>query len=400
MNSRFWAVALTGMGAVMVIGLKPILLTVYMTVMTLSTEQAGYVTATEMFGAMLGTIIVAFFVRKMNRRTIAFTGLFMVCASNLLCLFLPSYAPLLALRFLTGLGAGLASGIMAATIAGMAAPDRVFGGFTVMTLLLSAGGFLLSPWLMDIAGAQGIFLLIATMTLPGLLCNAWFPRTAPASVKQSIYPSSSPGLLTPSTFAAVGGVILFYLAVGGFWPFVNQLGLERGLSAATVSSILAGSQVWGALGALIPLLLGILWGRAIPIACALLLMAGCLLSLALLSPGSTFVYAFAVQAYMAAWLVFFPYMMGVMAELDPKGRLASLNYTLQNFGFTAGPALAGLLISSGGYNTLLWIGMICHLLCLVLMGPVAWKIDNLSRRASRSTQNEHTTALKQNHDLT
>ncbi|MCC7410541.1 MAG: MFS transporter [Gammaproteobacteria bacterium] len=378
MNLRLFAVLFTGLGAVMVIGLKPALISTYIAYFSLSPSHAGVVTAAEMVGAMAGTVVVAVSMHRIDRRLVAFAGLALVLSGNLLSMLIPSFEPLTALRLMTGLGVGLASGVMAAAIAGMTSPDRIFGGFTVMTLLVAAAGFAIIPWLTDIAGPYAIFLLIAFVTLPGLLLAAWFPVSSgsPGSARSNRIPKL---FLTRPNAMAIGGTIGFYLAVGGVWPYIAEVGLQAGFRAQQVSNVLAGSQVWGAVGALVPLIIGLRYGRAWPVAIALMLMVTGLSAIAL-APRSFLVYAVVVQIYMGMWLVFFPYMMGVMAGLDHHGRLASFSYTLQSIGFAAGPALAAMVVVGGRFAPLLWSGVFFHLAAFVLMVPVAFMVDGADRR--------------------
>ena len=70
---------------------------------------------------------------------------------------------------------------------------------------------------------------------------------------------------------------------------------------------------------------------------------------------------------MFVWLMFFPYLMGIVSELDPIGRLAGVGYALQSVGFAIGPALAALMIPGGGYAALFSLGIGCYLATLLLL---------------------------------
>ena len=117
--------------------------------------------------------------------------------------------------------------------------------------------------------------------------------------------------------------------------------------------------------------LGTRLGRIAPITLSLLASTGCLL--ALLFFGNKLVYALVIQFYMFFWLLFFPYLMGIVSELDPVGRLAGVSYALQSIGFAIGPALAALLITGGGYAALFYLGIGCYLVTLLLLLSLAGK---------------------------
>ena len=119
------------------------------------------------------------------------------------------------------------------------------------------------------------------------------------------------------------------------------------------------------------LFLGARLGRMLPIMFSLLASTGCLLALLFFS--NKLVYALVIQLYMFVWLMFFPYLMGIVSELDPVGRLAGVSYALQSIGFAIGPALAALMIPGGGYASLFYLGIGCYLATLLLLLSLARK---------------------------
>lgn len=64
-------------------------------------------------------------------------------------------------------------------------------------------------------------------------------------------------------------------------------------------------------------------------------------------------FTLAMCGFVFAWMMFFPYLMGLCAAYDPLGRLSALNLALQYGGLTLGSGLAGVIAELAGYGTLI-----------------------------------------------
>ncbi len=358
------AVFLTGTAGVMVSGIKPILVAAYVSSMHLTEAHAGLLVGLDMAGATLGTFLVSWRLYGWHRpRTVA-VSLMVLAAGNLLSISVNSFGTLALVRLVTGLGSGIAAGLMVAGITAMTSPDRRFGLYSVVTLVVAALATWLSGQLLQTYGVGAMFCALAALAVPPLLLSPWFPgsRNAP---KRGGNPSIAERLDGPGAALILMGTLLYYAAVGGVWAFMAQIGRARGLDAITVSNILGMSLLAGALGALVPFALRDRLGRALPISVSTLITLGCLLSLRL--PGSAAAFAVAVGFFMFAWIAFFPYLMGLCSSFDSVGRLGALSLGAQNIGFAAGPTIGGLVIGHFGYPVLIAIGMVEYALAGVAL---------------------------------
>ena len=363
---------LTGIAGVAAAGLNPVIATAYVDYLDFSEAQAGYVLAADMSGFAIGTLLVSARIHIWNRRMVAICGIAILLIGNLACLGLGGFDSMLIARFIIGTGAGSAAGVMAASIAASGSPDRFFGFYTVVTLSIFALLMSLATVLLTSFGIKGLFSLLACMTLPALCLARNFPEYAPGR-KINVDGKSSSWRDLPLKVVLIVSIatLAYYIGTGGVWPYISQVGKARGFAIQDVGNLLAVAQLFGVAGALVPVFLGARLGRMAPITLSLLASAGCLL--ALLFFGNKLVYALVIQFYMFFWLLFFPYLMGIVSELDPVGRLAGVSYALQSIGFAIGPALAALLITGGGYTALFYLGIGCYLVTLLLLLSLAGK---------------------------
>ncbi len=360
------AMILTGIAGVVAMGLNPVIATAYVDFLGFSEAQAGYVLAADMSGAAIGTLLVSARVHIWNRRVTAVCGLTVLLAGNLACLALAAFDSLLIARFIIGTGAGIAAGSMAAGIAATGNPDRYFGVYTVVTLSTGAMLMALAPLLLTSFSIRGLFSLLACMALPAFCLVRQFPEfTAHRKMSAGGKPASWRDLPLRTLLVISATTLVYYIGTGSVWPYMSLIGKAQGLTIQATGNLLAVAQLFGVAGALVPAVLGTRLGRMAPISFSLLVSTGCLL--ALLMFANRLVYALVVQLYMFVWLMFFPYLMGIVSELGPVGRLAGVSYALQSIGFAIGPALAALLIPGGGYAALFYLGIGCYLATLLLL---------------------------------
>lgn len=373
------SIFLVGIAGVLITALKPAMLSGYVSHAGIDEIVAGYLVSVEIVAAFLGTLIIALRGHIWDRRRAVIIGLGLLLGGNLLTAGMQGPVLLGCGRFVAGLGEGLAVGLFAAALAGYQKPERLFGASTVISLLVAAGAYQLVPIVLAWKGIAGFFLAVCGPVLLALLFSPAFPPRPLGRVADVGAGRGSSAPLPVGAAVLAGGTIAYYLSAGGVWPYMGQIGLSTDLSAEAVSRIFGYSQLWGAAAAALPIIVGDRFGRALPIAVSVILGAICLLLLLGL-PGQPRIFALVAQAFMFGWLLFFPYLMGLTSSLDPLGRLASLVYTAQAIGFFVGPALCAQAIRIGSYDAVLWFGVFCFAVTLVVLLPVAIKQDRREAR--------------------
>lgn len=361
------AVILTGVASVMVAGLKPLLVTLYITHVGLGAALAGLLLTIEMVAATAGAAAVAVLTARMSRRTLAMLALAGLVASNLVAM-LPMPLPVFAaVRALAGASEGVAAATMAAAVAGTRNPEKLMGGYMAFALIIMAAAFAMSPLLVAHWGIASIFLTLAAVSLVALLASRSFPDVAASAPT-----SASPRLALPAGARAVlAGTALFYLALGGVWPFVGEIGRAAGRSTGTIATILSVAQLVAAVACLTPAWIGGTRGRTQPLAIALLVSFVATLGLLV----ATALYGVAAPLFLGGSMLFFTYLMGVISNLDPLGRVSSLSFAVQTIALGIGPAWGGLVIQHFGYPALLAAGLATIAGAALVLLPLARRQD-------------------------
>ncbi|MDJ0869843.1 MAG: MFS transporter [Myxococcota bacterium] len=331
--------------------------------------QAGLLGSTEL-GALAGvSLLIAPRMGHLSRRRVALLGALLAATGHVLSALAPSFELLLAARLLAGCGAGAAVAAGNAAAASSREPDRLFA--VVALLAGTAGAALLVglPFVIGAFGYSGAFVVLAGIALACLPLLLNLPD-APGGARVPTESASNRG----RAFAALGGLLLLALGEGAIWAFTERIGIVAvGLTAGAVGAALAATTAAGLSGAALATWLGLRIGRTAPLAAGIAAVSI-----------ATFVlgYATAAGVYLAALLVwgvgfFFvtPYLLGLAAALDSHGRWSAAAAGVSSVGIASGPLAAGLLLTWGSFPALGWLVLACGVTALVLVLPVAARVD-------------------------
>src|SRR5256885_16421259 len=120
----------------------------------------------------------------------------------------------------------------------------------------------------------------------------------------------------------LAAILVAHLAHGGIWAYVERFGAAAGAGPRLVGRALGSAAFTGLLGGILVTLLGTRRGRVLPNTLSLALSSGSLLLPVL--HGGPVVFVTAAMAFYLAWVFGLPYLMGIIAALDPEGRAATL----------------------------------------------------------------------------
>lgn len=258
--------------------------------------------------------------------------------------WMPGFAPLLALRAATALGGGTLMVLCMTSAAASGNSDRVYGLWVVGQLIAGAAGLFLLPHLFDMVGLRALYAVLAALAL----CAAPLARRFPAvpRVRAQHAPRARAQAVRMAAALAIGGVLAFYVAIGGVWTFASKAASAVGLDAQTSGNVLAIASLMGIAGAALASYLG---GRAARRAMLLAgygILAASLVALAA-APNANG-YTLAIFGFKFAWTFVLPFMLASVAAVDATGRLiATLNLVIGS-GLAAGPLAAGLMLDGGG----------------------------------------------------
>ena len=342
----------------------------------------GYVMAVQLGGIAVVSLGLAPVVHKVPRRTCAFIGIAAVIAGNALSATAGSVELLIVARAIVGLGEGtlltLVNGIAART----ARPQQTF---TVLILTKAAFAilvFLALPPVVAAYGAKGTFGLVSVVAfvmLPALWALPTRPSTA--AVAAELNRTATQG---GAGWGWYGGLVLvawllFQVGQNGLWTYVERIAVRIGLGLDTVTIVMIAAALTGVGAPIVAGLLGRRLGLFIPIIGATLLSA--IGSFWFVHVGAAWDYASAAVLMTVALFFAYPFMLGLAAELDPKGRLAAAMPGFHAVGSALGPAVAAAILGeTGSYVTVGWFAAGVTLACGVVIAPVALALDRAARR--------------------
>ena len=315
-----------------------------------SEQQAGVIATGEGIGLVLGLLTAALWVRSVTWRLALLIGLTTYAVLNFGSPLVDGHAGILVLRFLSGFVGGGVFAIVVAALGDNREPDRAFGIAQAVQGLVMGALFAWAPSLMSDSGINSLFYLMAILALTTMIFVPQFPRrgvvdAAPVPADSAgDLPSSAPILLYLGLF----GGFAYYLAVFGFWGFIERMGIRAGLEESTIGYALGISQLAAICGALLAAGAAQRFGRFLPL---LIALVGQLWVLwVLVGQFSAWAFYAGACAYQGLYVMATSYQLGVIAHLDSKGKFIVVMTALQGLGAALGPSIAAALIDDGAYS--------------------------------------------------
>ncbi|QNO27478.1 MFS transporter [Sphingopyxis sp. OPL5] len=347
------AVMVVGVIGVLIPGLQPQLLGALLAEAKLSTNALGLLATAELLamGIAAGTAGLLLSVGRL--RLIAAAALMATAALDLGTPFV-SGGGLFAARIAAGLAEGVLIWIAIGLIVRARRPERWSGIYlalqTVAQLALAtAMGLAVIPRF----GSAGGFTLLALVTALGLAALPLLPR-AYADLDHGDAAGSA---LPARGIIALAGVTLYLAFIVSVWVYIEPLGLQRGIDAATVRLVAPLSLAMQVAGAAVAAMLaGRLPARAVVSAIA---MANLVLLAVMAAPPSASAFVIATALFGFLWLFAMPFQVPILIAADPSRRAAMLIGGAQLIGSSLGPFIAAFLVSDRDVGPVLWFGAAC-----------------------------------------
>jgi predicted MFS family arabinose efflux permease len=303
-------------------------------------SSASIVSAAELAGMTVALLLGPTYVMSRRPRTLALLTILVAVAAHAMSLFVDGAWPLGAARVVAGASEGMLYAIAVAALAGSAAPDRAFGVMITVNHVASSVLLALIAWIALRGVQEGPVLLVALAVLLASPFVALLPRPSNAQATQ-------PGAVrsgAPRWALATNGVTGVFLLSCGFgivWPLIGQMAHARALPPAAVASGLSLGGVGGIVGGFVAALIGVRFGRNLPIALGSFAFAA-----ALASPMHPLPFGAVAFAIMFFWTWCLPYYLGLVSQFDRSGRLAVVTTSMIPCGIAAGQAAGGLATGS------------------------------------------------------
>ena len=355
-----FAYAYTSAVAVAILSFGPLIVGGYVEFEGMREAQAGYLYSAEMTGYATSSLVVFALLSRLNWRYIVIAGLLTMLVANLATMLVHDYAALMNLRILSGLGAGTLMIMTMVSISLSRDPDRGYGLWTSLQLLIGGMGLFVLPWLMPWFGLMAPFGIVVVLALPIVALISAFPEKGTTNGNGNT-PTSS-GLLGVTGLC---GIFVYYAGQAAVWAYLERMGAVADISPETVGRALSLSLGLALVGALAATWLGNRFGRRVPIVGSMLCSAVAIILLWEISSPSIF--AVAACLFNAGWYFCLPYITAVIAELDTNGRLIIGLAVVYPASIATGPALAASLIGPVGLSAVLWIGLLSLPIGLTVM---------------------------------
>jgi predicted MFS family arabinose efflux permease len=322
------------------LGLAPLIVSALTEQAGFSAEEAGRCVSAEGAGNLFGALIVILFARRVSQRSMATWALMIIMAGNVGCLWAASFGGYVTLRLIAGVGGGLATSAYG-MLAGTRQATRNYAINSMSSVLLVAVSGAIVPLISKFVGANSLFVLITLVALLALGASPWLPSEKGNAGTVDRGDPAREGRASAAILSILT-TLFYFTAILAFWSYVAEIGAHHDLSPVLVAETLSVSfLVSGVAGSLLVAAFG---GRAPPRLMILLctLVTGLSICAVILRPEAA-AYVSAVPIFILAWFVIYPFLMGLMARIDPTGRLAILGMLSQMAGGVAGPLLGSVL---------------------------------------------------------
>lgn len=321
----------------------------------LTTTEVGLLGTIEFAGLFVASLALAPYVDRGYRRRIAMLSVLVVVAVNLLCAMWPmDFKTLAAVRFVAGLGAGLALAIGNATIANARDAEQFSGH---LTILLVAFMVVIMPVFSRVSesyGYQGVFAALAVTVLIGAVSMLFLPNEPsfatgadPAAGESG--PSSA--LLSMTGIAVLAVAFLFGARDTLPWLVAEQLGLDAGMSLPEIGNLFSLMYAVSIVGPAILLYLSRRFEGQTLLAWTMGL-TGLFAWLFTVSDGNRMLFSGGIVIWATIYFMAFALLNAVAAMLDRSGRLVSAIGSSFIAGVTVAPFFGGYLVDQGGYTSL------------------------------------------------
>ena len=354
-------IALTMIGASGFL-IMPVILAASVQEFNLSDQEVGFLAALSMTGAAIIAVSALFWVRAVNWRHAALTGLLVQGCGYALATQAQGFAGAGSAFLLVSLGGGAVYSLAITTISDHRQPERLFGFSITLQVAFQVAGMLLLARYATPGNFDELMWCLAGLAGTGLL----FAFHIPASGKETPAFSFNGLFRQRKALSALCGCLFFFFNVGCIWAYLERIGSAAGFSAQALGNGLALGVSVGMVGALTASWLGTRLGRVMPLVIGTI---GTVIAVAALVPeASLVIFVLALALYNFAWNYSLAYQYAVVAAADDSGRCIAAAPAFHAAGGAIGPAAAAMLITPGSFvvvNVLAGVGVVLSLLLLL-----------------------------------
>jgi predicted MFS family arabinose efflux permease len=340
--------ATAGSSGILSLITAPVLVSALIAGLKVEERTAGSLTSAELITVSLTSFLIAPKMGKLPRRKLALAGAIIAILGHSLSAMMPDIGLLVPVRIIAGIGGGLMVAAGNASIASAKDPDRIYSLIVMFTgvtqlVMVSIGPLAVGQW--SYSGGYLLETVFILLMLPLIVTLPQYGRSLVSGIgkRDEPYPFI--------TVAAVCLMIMLYFSRdSSLWSFSQEISMRAGIAKESVGFILGMTGIVAILGAGTAAVLSTRWGRLKPLLFGLITN----MILAYWISQTSNAWVFIIVEYVYHFVLFFtvPYMFGLAATLDAKGRAMAAAGGAMLFGASIGPGVGGFLISGGGYTAL------------------------------------------------
>lgn len=337
-------------------------------------DTAGFIVSANKYGAAFGALIATFIVKNVEWRKavrLLFIGLIVF---DLISTQITNPNILILVRFIHGTIGGLSVGIGLSIIARTYNPDKIFGMLLAVQYSFGSIGILAVPRLVDAYGQGALFATLICFTLMTLIILPFIPdvdsNNETPKNKSNFYQIPLSGLLVLSLCC----LFLFQAANMGVADYAFELGKDIGLDKNEISNLLTIANFISILGGVLVYIIGIKFGRTIPLCFGICTAA--VFTYLLHYSDNVNNYFIANTMTGIAWGFTIPYLLGLCATFDKFGQMAALAGFISKLGLASGPLIGALFIMTQGFSFIINLATIALIIALLFGAYVGMKKEN------------------------
>jgi len=313
-----------------------------------SQTQAGSLGSAYLIGFSVASMTALWWAGRFNWRKLAAVMAAVVIAALLLLARVGGFALSFMIVPVVGLMMGAFWTVAYRIFSGSANPERAFSiGIVVSYSALALVTFIIGEYVVADFGLSGSSYVLGGVVLVLALSALLLPRGLQSGGDDTGQASYRPSLPVALALLAILGTSFGFAAV---WAFTERIGIDAGFNTSQISPVIASNLLASAGGSVLATLLGMRFGRMLPLFVGMLAILVSIVSLATVDSFSTYAAAVAGLGLSIGFVM--PYQMGYLAALDRNNRFVLLIAAAQGIGSAAGPFAGGAAADAGGYRLL------------------------------------------------
>jgi len=338
-----------------------------------SEEAVGYLASAELGGMFLASVFVSLFIYRLDRRLVALGGLLLSLLINVLSTQIETYGPFMIMRLIAGFGAGLCYSIAIANLSATENRARNFSYLIFVLVAVNAVELYTFPQLAAAWGVNAIFLAFAAFNLVSLALIRFIPARI-AKPEQTILSDDTRRESSLLPWLCLFAITAFYVCIGGFWAYIERLGVDRDLTTSFIALSLSLTTVFSLAGCFGAYWLSKRAGQSLPLVIAFGAIGAAVFFMGFIT--TPLVYFAGLVVFQFLWNAADIYQLGTLSNIDRVGRYGALVPGAQGLGQTIGPAAAGFLLGRGyGYE-----GMMSFVAAMAFLAMIIYGIVHLRLR--------------------